>query len=1013
MKSACIIATTIALVTLGHAQRPQRPASLFNGSDLSGWEGDPARWSVVDGVITGSSSQGPERRPGGAAFLIYRAGQVDDFELRMKIRVSGAGRPGILYRGHLFEQPGSGVAGYQLQIPAKQGQIGMLHGAGKRGTLALPGTSVRLSANGQRKVIGKVDGSEAVDRTQWNEYSITARGSRLIHMINGKVVCSAIDDDAGRRPLSGVIALQLPTDGPARIEVKGIILQRYNRVRATSPDAPNPDGVPAPPVPEWIWTADDLRPGEAAYLRRPWNQQEAVESATLTIAADGPFTAFLNGEEVARGSSKGQVIRSDLTREIRVNYNHLAVRADNTDRGAGVVARLQIEHADGSTSDLVTDQRWLAQATAREPQGWKTNPASRRDWRACRVIGKLGIEPWGDLFATQEPPPSATPTALTAPPGFKIDKIYEVPIESQGSWTALAAAGEARLFACDQAGSLYQIRLGAGSDGRSEPVTVEPVGLAVGQANGLLWAFDSLFVCSNGEHSGLYRLTDEAGDGILDTSTLLERFDGKGELGPHGIAAGPSPLSIYVVSGNQTALPTRLGRFRPPPIWDADQLLPSPIPDAPRLPGAWISMVRANGLEEELHSVGLRNPYDIAFNQHGDLFTSDADSPSDRGTPFFRPAGIYHVPMGADFGARGLGKNFPSTYPDTLPPVIELEPGSPTGLTFGRGAAFPDRFQEALFVCDWSRSCIDVIHLTAVGASYQGEREEFISGPDLLVTDITIADHGAMFFTTGGRAQRSALWRVTYTGDEDTTPVLNQPLPPDIARIRSLRERLGNLLNVKSPQAVPTAWPHLRNPDRFIRYAARTAIEHHAPELWLERFREETDADAILELSVALARTGTPDHQAVALEKLTNLEFARLTAPQKIAYLRALGLAFIRLSPPSDEQRVELAAQLSPHFPCHQEALDLELSRMLIYLRTPGSIDRTLDLLTHCKSEQVASAYATFLSAAKDGWTPVAKANYLAWIDNRSNRATRPQYQDFLRQLKSFFSGEETSRTNE
>ena len=177
MKSACIIATTIALVTLGHAQRPQRPASLFNGSDLSGWEGDPAHWSVVDGVITGSSTPGSERRPGEAALLIYRAGQVDDFELRMKIRVSGTGRPGILYRGQVFEQPGSGAAGYQLLLPAKQDQIGMLHGAGKRGTLAMPGTSVRLSADGQRQVIGKVAGAEAIDRTQWNDYSMTARGS--------------------------------------------------------------------------------------------------------------------------------------------------------------------------------------------------------------------------------------------------------------------------------------------------------------------------------------------------------------------------------------------------------------------------------------------------------------------------------------------------------------------------------------------------------------------------------------------------------------------------------------------------------------------------------------------------------------------------------------------------------------------------------------------------------------------------------------------------------------------
>ena len=759
MKSACIIAASIALQIGAPAQRPQRPVELFNGTDLNGWAGDPALWSVVDGVITGTCQQGGNREPGGEGFLIYEAGVLDDFELTMKVRISGGGRAGVIYRSHVLEPPGSELVGYELGIWPRQDRVGMLQEEGSRGTLALRGTKVHLHPGGRRQILGTVDMSEQVDTGVWNDYSITARGSRLIHKINGKITCSAVDGDADRRSLSGLLALRPPTRAPGKLEVKEIVLQRHNRAHASAPKERDPTTSPDQVVtPQWIWTERAPQPGETAYFRRPWKQDKEVLSASLTIAADDSFTAFLNGEEIGRGATPERASHFDITGGVRLGYNHLAVLANNSDGDSGLVARVTIAHADGSNFYLVTDRRWLAQAAAQEPRGWKTVPASRRNWQPGREIRVLGTEPWGDLFAAQpEDPRSATATPAV-PPGFRIDKIYDVPSESQGTWTALTAASDARLFASDQNGSLYQINLGQGSENSSPEVTVEPVDLPIGRANGLLWAFDSLFVCTNGDNiSGLFRLEDEDGDGKLDSIATLQRFDGSGEQGPHGIAAGPSPLSIYVACGTQTKLPDQLGRLRPPAIWGADQLLPIPPAGAAPLPGAWIFMTRVSGDERELHGIGLRNPYDIAFNHHGDLFTCDADSPSDRGSPFFRPSAVYHVPKGADFGARGLGRNFPDGFPDSLPPVIELDPGSPTGLTFGIGAAFPRRYQEALFVCDWSRSCIDAVHLTAVGASYTGKREQFLSGSDLHVTDIAIAGDGAMYFTTGGRAGFSTL----------------------------------------------------------------------------------------------------------------------------------------------------------------------------------------------------------------------------------------------------------------
>jgi len=1011
MSSARIIAAiTVALLTSSPAQRPQRPIKPFNGEDLSGWEGDTSRWSVADGVITGTGVATDGGAPSRDELLIYKAGLVDDFELTFKARLIGDGGGGVLYRNQISDAPESEISGYRLAIEPQPGRIGMLDQPGGRGILALRGTTIRLRPGGQRQVLGTVDATTPIDPIQWNEYSIIARGSRLLHKINGELTCSAVDDDAEQRSLSGSLALQLPSAAaPGRIEVKDLVLRRYNRAHPTTPREPGgKTALAAQAVPEWIWSADAPRPGESVYFRRPWKQEQAVESATLSIAADEAFTVFLNGDEIGRSGAGQAAQHLDITPHIRTAFNHLAVRATDSGGEAGIVARVAIEQADGSTFHLVTDRLWTAQTAAAEPQGWKTMPGSRRDWQPCRVVGQMGIEPWGELLA---PPPAETPAALGTPPGYRIDQIYAVPPETQGSWTALAATGDGRLFAGAQDGGIYAITLPAG---QAAP-KVETLDLPIGQANGLLWAFDSLYVCVNGERSGLYRITDKDGDGKLDTVSTLKRFEGNGDRGPHGIAAGPSPLSIYIVSGEQTELPDQLSRRRPPSHWGEDQLLPVPVTSGDgALPyRAWTCMTRARGREWELHSIGLRNPYDIAFNHHGDLFTCDGDSPSELGTPFFRPASLYHVPMGADLGARGRGRNFPHEYPDTLPPVIELDPGSPTGLTFGYGAAFPTRFQKALYVCDWSRSSIDAIHLVPEGATYRGEREAFVSGPDLHVTDIAIASDGAMYFTTGGRGKASGLWRVRYTGDEDTAPVARQPLAPDLARKHSLLQRLGNLQSVENPQVIVTAWPSLRDSDRFIRYAARTAIEHHAPDRWLGRYGSEKDANAILELSIALARSGTPEHQSAVIDKLASLDFKQLNPMQKIAFLRAHGLAFIRLAPPSRDQSAALIAQLTSHFPSEETALDLELSRMLIYLQAPGSIETSLRLLDRSGVDPSASAYASFLASAKHDWTAEEKTNYLAWFDSVDSHPYSPSTRRFLGQIRAEFLREKATESHE
>ena len=66
--------------------------SLFDGKSLEGWDGDPTKWRVADGAITGEISAYDE-----PSFLICRDLTAGDFELKAEYRLR-YGSGGIQYR---------------------------------------------------------------------------------------------------------------------------------------------------------------------------------------------------------------------------------------------------------------------------------------------------------------------------------------------------------------------------------------------------------------------------------------------------------------------------------------------------------------------------------------------------------------------------------------------------------------------------------------------------------------------------------------------------------------------------------------------------------------------------------------------------------------------------------------------------------------------------------------------------------------------------------------------------
>src|SRR5262249_53877595 len=161
-------------------------------------------------------------------------------------------------------------------------------------------------------------------------------------------------------------------------------------------------------------------------------------------------------------------------------------------------------------------------------------------------------------------------------------------------------------------------------------------------------------------------------------------------------------------------------------------------------------------------------------------------------------------------------------YLDGLSPVVDVGAGSPTGLVFGYGAKFPAKYQNVLFMGDWSYGRIFAVHLTPKGSTYSATVETFLSGTPLPVTDLVVhPTAGALYFTVGGRGAASALYRVTYTGAEPTTPKPPAPAPHDAVSAQRRRRALEAFHGRADDKCLEVAWPALVDPDHFIRYAAR------------------------------------------------------------------------------------------------------------------------------------------------------------------------------------------------
>jgi hypothetical protein len=220
---AAAVACVFGAVTAFGADDGFKP--IFNGKDLTGWEGETKIWSVKDGAILGNTANVSLKTN---TFLIWRDGTVDDFVLRLKYRIKN-GNSGIQYRSKELTNIGKWVVGgYQADFEAGKTYSGILYEERMRGILAERGTKVVIDESGKKNVERIADSAELQSKIKsedWNDYEVTAQGYHFVHKINGNITADVTDNDA-KHVASGILALQVHVGPPMTVEFKDIQLKR-------------------------------------------------------------------------------------------------------------------------------------------------------------------------------------------------------------------------------------------------------------------------------------------------------------------------------------------------------------------------------------------------------------------------------------------------------------------------------------------------------------------------------------------------------------------------------------------------------------------------------------------------------------------------------------------------------------------------------------------------------------------------------------------------------------------
>jgi len=635
----------------------------------------------------------------------------------------------------------------------------------------------------------------------------------------------------------------------------------------------------------WIWSPRGNAATET-FFRKKFTLVKP-ETAELTVAAGDEFELYVNGQMVISGQSYRSAMSVDAIDFLNPGVNIIAVKANHIDSAdAGFSCKLRVkEKGEIRHRVLRTDTTWKSYTA--EATDWQKNGFRDMSWLSSKVSSSTGNQqasanstatrnnsipkvenrvlknsPKIELVSQAPPVPEGfdkspavqkdfvpelvddqaddsanvqtkvaetnRPTSdnrfVTAGEDFSVTEILSG--ELTGSLIAMEFNEFGKLLLSREGGPLLIADLNAkdGEKGKIQIYCTE-----VTSCQGILPLNGDVFVTAQGpDGQGLYRLSDVDGDGRIEVANTLLRFTGKpSEHGAHGVQLGPDGM-IYTVIGNGSQLEDVPAKTSPYQFAYEGDVVPKyedPTGQATNVkaPGGTVVRVAVDGSKVETVAGGIRNAYDLVFDQNGELFIHDSDMEGDIGTTWYRPPMVFNVTAGADMGWRSGSSKFATHYIDQAPPVCETGRGSPSGAALYQHLQFPTEYQNAIFLADWSEGKILTMKKKRQGAGYIGETKEFLSGRPMNVCDLSIGEDGSLYFCTGGRGTNGGVYRVTWNGEipekvlsfnNELAKLIRHPQPNSAwarQNIAELRREMGDSWN----SSILGIVNELRNPSKF------------------------------------------------------------------------------------------------------------------------------------------------------------------------------------------------------
>ncbi len=283
-------------------EEPKQPGFelIFDGNTLDHWDGDPVYWRVEDGAMVGEIT--PDKILKRNSFIIWRGGEVEDFELKLQYRITSQGNSGIGYRCVEMDGERWLLQGAQADLEGGDNWSGIHYEERARTILALRGQKVVIDPGARPRVVELFAPTEELQRKirkdDWNDYHVLARGGRMVHTINGQIMSEVFDHDStlGRR--RGLLGVQVHVGPPMKVEYRNIELKRLPpEPSSTAGSVSAPTGRPALEFTNPIQMADLQRQAKTLMGPPPKEPIQGKEELTLHSQVRYVRSDLIEGQE--------------------------------------------------------------------------------------------------------------------------------------------------------------------------------------------------------------------------------------------------------------------------------------------------------------------------------------------------------------------------------------------------------------------------------------------------------------------------------------------------------------------------------------------------------------------------------------------------------------------------------------------------------------------------------------------------------------------------------------------